>query len=74
MPRVIRALSINHPTQGEYLVINLTMGGRPTVAHSTLFDAQREATRLADLNVGQMFTVVQVSDSRMASAEVRTYC
>ena len=74
MSRKISAAAVGFPKMGEYLVINLTTGGRPSVAHSTLFDAQQEAVRLAGLNVGQMFTVVQVNESKMSSTRVYKYC
>lgn len=60
-------LAEQHPKYLEYLVINISRGGQPTVAHGTRIEADEEAKRRAKANPGQMFTVAAVVASYMTS-------
>lgn len=71
--RHIGAAPWSHPKLKEFLVINLTTGGRPTVAHAVEVKARAEAARLAAQHPGHMFTVVQVCGSFMSTPQVKSY-
>lgn len=71
--RHIGAAPWSHPMSGEFLVINLTTGGSPTVAHRDEQMAKAEAMRLASVSPGHMFTVVKVCGSFMSTPQVKAY-
>jgi hypothetical protein len=50
------------PPRGSYVVLNVTLGGAPTVYHDRLSDAKAEAERMSKLHPDHVFSVLYVSE------------